>query len=257
MEALGRVVEAFIGKARQATVQVSTRGGVQPILSIESQLSHRRIMDIIEAATHRVLGGHIPNLKGLAALEVGEGPISYLNRMLANQAEIAIGVEIGGGSVGGQGDISRGFVIRAGVTKLPFPREHFSYILARMATQSAGDVGRVLRELGRVLTPGGHGVVVDYHPFGLFAKRGAARIRPPDSGVHRFGDYYRICRQVGLRVVDVREDYIDEGIRKIFKGDEIQAYRNLKGTPLLIFLFVYKPKLLKASKVESQQGLNL
>ena len=242
MEALGRVVESVIGKAKQATVQVSTRGGVQPILSVESQLTAPRIRDLIDASTHKVLSGAIPDLKGGTALEVGEGPVSWAARLLSAQAQSVMGAEIGGGSVGSQGDASRGFVVRGSVPKLPFPDKRFSYVMARLATQLQGDMVRALREISRVMAPGGQGVLVDYHPFGLYAKRGASRVRPADSGVHRFEDYYRFCRQAGLRVVDVREIFVDEGMRQLFHEEEIAAYRNLKGTPLLVFLFVYKPK---------------
>lgn len=242
MEALGRFVESLIGTAKKASVQVSTRSGVQPILSVESQLSGPRIRNIIESSTVKTLQHAVPELKGGAALEVGEGPAGWGGRLLAAQAPLAVGVEIGGGSVGRQGDISRGFVLRGSVARLPFPDGRFSYVLARLATQMQGDMVRALRELSRVLLPGGQGVIVDYHPFGLYAKRGANRVRPADSGVGRFQDYYRLCRQVGLRIMDVREAFVDEGARPLFKEEEIQAYRNLKGTPLLVFLFVYKPK---------------
>lgn len=242
MEALGRFVESVIGKAKQAKVQVSTRGGVQPILSIESQFSFGRIRDLIEASIQKVMANSIPDLKGGMALEVGEGPAAYGSRMLSAQAKMAVGVEIGGGSVGRQGDISRGFVVRAPLARLPFSGAIFTYFMARLATTLQGDVVRAVREIGRILAPGGQGVIIDYHPFGLYAKRGAGRVRPPDSGIHKLEDYYRLCRQASLRVVDVREVFIDEGMRQLFKDEEIYAYRNLKGTPLLIFLFVYKPK---------------
>lgn len=242
MEAVGRLTESLIGTAKKATVQVSTRGGVQPILSVESQLSPMRIRDVIDASITKVLQNALPDLKAGKALEVGEGPACFCARLLAAQAQMAVGLEIGGGSVGRQGDISRGFILRGGVARLPFSDGRFLYFIARLATQLQGDVVRALRELSRVLAPGGQGTIVDYHPFGLYAKRGANRVRPPDSGVHRFEDYYRLCRQVGLRIIDVREAFVDEGARQLFKEEEIQAYRNLKGTPLLVFLFVYKPK---------------
>lgn len=242
MEALGHVVESVIGKAKQATVQVSTRGGVQPILSVESQLSASRIRDIIELSTQKVLSGILPDLKGKTALEVGEGPVSWAGKLLGAQANLVVGVEVGGGSVGRQGDSSRGFVLRGQVARLPFEKDRFSYVLARLATQLQGDMMRALRELSRVMAPGAQGVLVDYHPFGLYAKRGASRVRPADSGIQRLEDYYRFCRQAGLRVVDVREAFVDEAARQFFREGEIGAYRNLKGTPILVFLFVYKPK---------------
>ena len=242
MEFLGRIVEALIGKAKNAKVQVSVRGGTQPVLSLESQLQQTRIRELIESASQKILWNTVPTLKGVSAIEIGEGQPVYSARLLACQAKVAMGVEIGSALVSRQGDASRGFVVRSSITRFPFRNESFSYFLARFATQYQGDLARALQELGRVLVPGGQGVVVDYHPFGLYAKKGTHRARPAESGVHRFEDYYRLCRQVGFRVVDVREVFIDEQLRQFFKEEEIHAYRNLKGTPLLILLFVYKPK---------------
>lgn len=242
MFVLGQLVEALIGKARQARTQVGSRGGVQPVLSLENQLSFARIRGLIDAATQKAIADAIPDLKGGMALEVGEGPVLYGARLLVCQAKKVVGVEIGGGSVGRQGDISRGYVVRGDVAHLPFGSGRFNYVLARLATVFQGDVTRAIREVGRVLARGGQGLIIDYHPFGLYATRGTTRLRPAESGVHRLEDYYHICKQAGVRVVDVREAMIDEGVRGLFEEGEIHVYRGLKGTPLLIFLFVYRPK---------------
>lgn len=242
MVALGRLVESAIGKARHARVQVGSRGGVRPLLSLEDQLALKRVRDIIDAATQRVISDSIPDLQGGVALEVGEGPVLYGSRLLACQAGKVIGVEIGGASIGRQGDISRGYVIRGAASRLPFENGRFSYFLARMATVFQGDVIRAIREMDRVLARGGQGVLIDYHPFGPYATRGAGRLRPAGSGIRKFEDYYSVLKQSGLLVVNVREVFVDEQMRKLFHEDEVPAYRNLKGAPLLVFLFVYKPR---------------
>ena len=242
MEGLGRVVEAVIGKAKRAKVQVSTRGGVQPILSVESQLDASRIRELIEAASQKVISGISPELKGQNTLEIGEGPALFFQKFFSCHAATVIGVEMGGASVPRQGDASRGFTVRAQAAKLPFADAGFGYVLGRFCSHFAGDMLRDARELSRVMKPGGQGVVVDFHPFGMWARSGGGRVRAPDSGVHRIEDYYRLFRQTGLRIVDVREAFIDEGMRQHFKDAETSAYRGLKGTPILIFIFVYKPK---------------
>lgn len=242
MEALGRVVEKAIGKAKQARVQVSSRSGVQPVLSVESQVPTNRIKEIIDVATQKVMSNTIPDIKGGAAIEIGEGPAMYNMKMLGNHAKTMVGVEIGAGQTGRQGDVTRGFVIRSQLARLPFSDASFNYFIARLATPFQGDLVRAIRELSRIVAAGGQGVLIDYHPFGMYAKRGTNRSRPADSGVARLEDYYRLFRQSGLRVVDVREAFVDESMRQHFKEEEIQAYRNLKGSPLIIFLFVYKPK---------------
>lgn len=241
MAFLGRIVEMVIGKAKEAKVQVGTRGGVQPILSVESLLDSGRVKELIESSTLRVMNSKMPDLSGLQTLEIGEGPASYGEKFLAYQAELAVSTEIGGGSVDRQGDISRGYVVRSSAGALPFENEKFSYILARLATPLQGDLVKGLREAGRVLKPGGQGVLVDYHPFGKYGKRGENKLRS-SSQIHSLEDYYTFCRDVGLRVIDVKEVFVNENMRKMFRQNEIQSYRDLKGTPLTIFIFFYKPK---------------
>ena len=242
MVALGRAVEGVIGKAKRAKVQVGSRGGVQPILSLESQLPTTRIRDLIDASVNRMLGEVIPDIHGGRALEVGEGPASHGPRLMSAQAGTAVGVEIGGGSLGRQGDVSRGYVVRADAGRLPFADGMFTYVLGRLATTLQGDVVRNMREIARVMAPGGQGLIIDFHPYGLYAKRGHERLRPVDTAVRSFEDYYRVCKMSGVRVVDMREIFIDEVMRKLFREEEIGAYRSLKGSPLLAFVFVYKPR---------------
>ena len=73
MEALGHLVEQLIGKAKRAKVQVESRSGVQPLLSLESQLAPPRLRELIEATTQRVVASAMPELEGQTTLELGEG----------------------------------------------------------------------------------------------------------------------------------------------------------------------------------------
>lgn len=242
MTSLGRLVEQLIGKARLAKVQVESRSGVQPIFSVESQLTYQRIRDLVESATQGVISNSIPNLKDQMAIEVCEGPPQFGPRMLGLQAQGVICVDIGGQQTLLQGDPTRGFVLRAQPARLPFANSRFNYVVGRMTTSFQSDMMRVIHELGRILSAGAQGIIVDYHPYGLYARRGTNRVRSAESGIRKFEDYYRFCRLAGLRVVDLKESFIDEEMRSFFKENEINAYRSLKGTPFLVFLFVYKPK---------------
>lgn len=242
MEVIGRFVERVIGHAQKAKVQVGTRGGVQPILSFESLLGTNRIGQLISVATERVVLPAIPELKEGTALDVGEGPPPFLKRFIERGARTAIGFEIGGGSQGTQGDQEKGYVVRGKVSAIPFGDDFFDYLTVRLATPFQGDIIKVVREVGRVAAPGGQGVLIDYHPYGLYAKKGPDRLRSVESSIRGAEDYYRICRAAGLRVVDLREAFIDENLRGFFEGDQLAAYRSLKGTPFAIFLFFYKPR---------------
>lgn len=243
---LGHAVERVIGTAKSARVQVSTRSGVQPIMALESLLPQNRLKALMDLSVQKLLAEAIPNLKGQNALEIGEGQAQFAAKFLASQADLSVSVEIGGASAGRQGDVTRGFVVRAQPHMLPFPASRFNYFVARIASPLHGDIVRTMRELGRIMNQGGQGAIVDYHPFGLFAKQGQGRLKSAETRITKLEDYYKICRQSGLRIVDVREAFVDDSVRNFFSEEEIQAYRNLKGTPLLVFLFVYKPKVVRS-----------
>jgi len=242
MEWLGHVVEHLIGSAKKARVQVESRTGMQPVLSIESQLPYERTKDLIDASIKRMMENALPNLEGHAALDIGEGPVLYASRLLGARAATAISYDIRSASAETQGDASRGFVVRGKPARLPFPANRFAYVIGRLASAFQGDVVRAATEMGRVMSQGGQGVLIDFHPFGLFAKRGAGRLKSAESNLRRFEDYYALMRKSGLRIVDLREIFIDEQVRQMFRNEEIAAYRSLKGTPLLAFFFLYKPR---------------
>lgn len=242
MAGTGRLVEKIIGEAHKAKVSVGTRGGLKPILSLESQFTPAKLREMIAAATERICVPAIPEMKGQSALEIGDGPSFLAPRFMSMQARMALGFEIGGTPSLRQGDSTRGYVARGHASALPFEKELFDYIGARLATSLQGDVIKAVKEIGRVLSPGGQGFFADFHPFGLYAKKGTERMRAVESTVRGMEDYYKVCRSAGLRIVDLREAFIDETFRSLFAGEEIQAYRNVKGSPLLIFVFFFKPK---------------
>lgn len=255
MEALGRVVEQAIGKAKRAKVQVGSRSGVQPVLSLESLLPPDRMKELIEEATKSVLAEAIPDIKGGTALEIGEGPALYGRKLLGSKASNSVAVEVGGKLTERQNDATRGFVVQAKPSRLPFQSQSFNYVLGRLATPHQGDIVKAVTEIGRVLAPGGQGVIVEFHPFGLYAKRGPQRMKSIESNLRKFEEYYRLCRKAGLRVVNLRESFVEENMRKLFAEGEISAYRSLKNTPILAFFFVYKLRRL-AVKQESKRELS-
>jgi len=242
MVGIGHLIEKIIGEAHKAKVSVGGRSGLKPILSLEGQLLPAKISQMIAFATERVCTPLIPNLKGQVAVEIGESPHLFLSRFVAQQARVPLGCEIKSSSTSRQGDSSHGYLVRGAPAHLPLEKDFFEYVAARLATHLQGDIVKAIKEIGRVTSPGGQGFFIDFHPFGLYAKSGGDRLRPVESTVHGVEDYYKVFRSAGLRVVDIRESFIDESFRTLFEGEEIQAYRNVKGTPLLIFIFFFKPR---------------
>lgn len=242
MFTLGTAVESVIGKAKVAKQQVGARSGVQPILSVESLIDTARLKVIIDSISRPILEAEVPELKGRLVLELGDGPANMGARLLAHQAGSAYYIEVSGQGSLRAGDSTRGYTLRAKPQALPFRSETFSYAIARLATQHQGDLRRAIVELSRVLIPGAQGVLVDFHPYGLYTKRGHGRIRPAESVISGVEDYYRAFREGGLRVVDIKEGFIDDAARRFFNEEEVSAYRQLKGSPLVAMIFFYKPR---------------
>lgn len=238
----GHFIEKIIGEAHKAKVSVGTRGGLKALLSLESQFTPAKIREMIAFSTEKIVSSVIPDLKGQAALEIGETPAQLLSRFLQQEARAAFHATISGGQIGRQGDSSRGYIVRGTPSSLPFDKDFFEYIAALLATRLQGDIVRAMKEVGRVLAPGGQGLLTDFHPFGLYAKKGTDRMRSVESTIRGIEDYYKICKLAGLRIADVREVFIDEEFRSLFSEQEIQSYRNVKGTPLIIFIFFFKPR---------------
>lgn len=243
MTTAGNFLERAIGHAQKAKAQVGTRGGLQPILSLESILGVNKIGELVNASVERYALPAVPELAGRTALDLGEGPPQLLKRFTEREARLSLGFEIGGGSQGQQGDARTGYVVRGKAQNVPVADNFFDYVALRLATPFQGDILRVVKEAGRVMSPGGQGVLIDYHPYGMFAKKGPDRLRAIESSIRGMEDYYRICRTAGLRVVDVREAFIDENVRSMFTAETQAAFRTVKGSPLTIFLFIYKPRV--------------
>jgi len=246
MTAAGNFLERAIGHAQKAKAQVGQRGGVQPILSLESILGVNKISELVNASVERYVTPAVPELSGHAAMDLGEGPPQLLARFTEREARLSLGFEIGGGSQGQQGDAKTGYIVRGKAQNVPIADNFFDYVALRLATPLQGDILRVVKEAGRVLAPGGQGVLIDYHPYGMFAKKGPDRLRAIESSIRGIEDYYRICRTAGLRVVDVREAFIDENARNMFTDEAQAAFRTVKGSPLTVILFIYKPRVRSA-----------
>lgn len=238
---VGTNIERLINSAKRVKTGVALKGGMQPILSLESQLPEQKISELILHASTVLLDQMIPNLKEMSGLEMADGNPIFSTQFMRMSASRTVFCEIGNQNPA-QGDLSTGFVMRADPSSLPFDDASFDYFIARLATPLQGDLARGIAELSRVMTAGGQGVLLDFHPYSLFAKDGSQRMRSLRSIIRGIEDYYKICKKSGLRIVNLKEYFIDEMSRSFFAPDLIPIYRNLKGSPLLIALFVYKPR---------------
>lgn len=245
MSLLGHAVEGLIGRAKKAKESVvPSSPSVKPVVALEGQLSATKLKDILFFSVDKLLSQASFRLVDQSALEIGDG-IGKLGETLKERgAGLVVQAEIGHPSalfspkhpVGGM------YAVQASIRCLPFEDRYFDFVLGNFVTPHQGDMAHSIREMSRLIAVGGGGILVDFHPFGLYAKRGPQRMKGSLSTIKGLEDYFRHCKASGLVVTDVKEAFLDDSVRSFFTtNDEKQAFRNLKDSPLLICLGVRKP----------------
>jgi SAM-dependent methyltransferase len=239
---VGTTLEHLIGKAERLGTNIKGSSmSAQPVLSLEGQIQLPKLKEVIAAASEKVIAPIIPSLIDKTALEVREGPARLTKLFKERGASVSVHADMGA-SAGSYGRPEAGTSsIRSVSSRMPFEDGFFDHIVALFANQYQGDILKGIKEFSRLLSMTGEGVFSDFHPFGMFAKRGNLRLRPAESPVRGVEDYYRICKSAGLKVTAVRESFIDESLRGLFvTEDEKASFRVIKETPLVIYIFVKK-----------------
>lgn len=243
MEKLGGAVEFAIGRAQKAKGSVSAASTVKPIIALEGQLPIQKIKELTNLSVDRIITPQIANMVDKSALEVTDGPMRFAPLLKEKGASVSVNFDIGGSSGTYPKEMKNSNIhtIRGSIRSVPFEDGFFDFIVANLATPAQGDITRSVRELSRALTLGGRLILVDHHPFGLFAKKGSARLRSQESVVRGVEDYYKICEAAGLSVAYIKEAFIDETLRSQFETPEEKAsFRSVKDSPFLIFLLTVK-----------------
>lgn len=242
MQGVGQFVEKAIGKARaaKATVVAGAPSTSQP--AFETSFGLSKLKEILTLANDRIVPPLLPELANKSAIEIAEGTGRFAVPLKEHGAKLVASLEIGTGVPVTNTDSTRQlYVIRGSLRRLPFADAFFDFCIANLATPHQGDFLKSLKEIGRVMAPGADLVVADYHPFGSYAKRGSARIKPVESTLRGMGDYFKVARLAGLRVRDIRESFVDETMRAAFVTPEEKiAYRTLKDNPIMVCLLLRK-----------------
>jgi SAM-dependent methyltransferase len=194
--------------------------------------------ELLREADARLLG-EPEELRGARVLEVGCGAASCA-RWLTRQGAVAIGLDLSGGMLRQAALASERTgvavpLVQAGAEQLPFPDGSFDLACSAFgAVPFVADPGRVMREVARVLRPGGRWVFAVNHPMrwmfsddpgpgGLTVSQSyfdrSPYVEVDADGVpgyvehHRtLGDRVRDIVAAGLQLVDVLEPEWPEGL---------------------------------------------
>ncbi len=140
----------------------------------------------------------------------------------------------------------------ADLTAIPLPDATMDLAVCALALTHCADLGPPIRELARVVRPGGRVVISDVHPFPvMLGAQGSYRRNQTDLGfvrnyIHLLSDYLTAFRAAGLGVVQCLEPlWGEQEIAAIrFAGempDLVDAA--VKGMPIVIVWELEKPPL--------------
>src|SRR5262249_55617112 len=166
--------------------------------------AHNPLMQAEEAIVSRILA----HLTAKRALDVGTGSGRYLPCLARTGARSVVGIDrsmamLRRGGAGGRGC--------AEACRLPFARAALDVINASLMVGDLADLAEFVREMTRVLAPGGHLVYSDFHP--TWHERGWQRtFRSADGALnvvayepHTIGDHLAAIDAASLLLIAIRQ----------------------------------------------------
>jgi malonyl-CoA O-methyltransferase len=173
------------------------------------------------------------DLRGRAVLDAGCGSGRYLLHAHRRGARRVLGVDLSaemlaqarGLGVGGWGLVESldpnsqplthtPWLIQSSIEAIPLRDKWAGLTVCGLTIGHVERLGTALAELRRVTRPGGTILCSDFHPIGhalgwrrefsADGQRYAVRHTP-----HLYSDWQRACATLGLRIVDLREPYLD------------------------------------------------
>jgi malonyl-CoA O-methyltransferase len=166
-------------------------------------IAHNPVMEVEQQVVEPLLR----RLGAARALDVGTGSGRYLP-VLAAAAGRSVGVDFSMAMLARGSGRAR---VCADACRLPFSRAAFDLVNASLMVGDVKDLAGWVREMARVLTPGGHLVYSDFHP--AWTRYGWTRtFRDADGALHRVAlephrmeDHLAALAAAGLHVQAIRE----------------------------------------------------
>ena len=126
------------------------------------------------------------------------------------------------------------------------PDESVQLIISTLTLAHIENLPDALSEWNRVLQPGGHIIITDFHPLAL--QKGAKRsfkhknkMFTVKNFIHSIDEIQIISGQLQWQVVRLEERMIDENVKSWFdEQDARAAFQSFKGTPVIYGLLLKK-----------------
>jgi len=161
------------------------------------------------AAEQSAIGPMIEATAPARALDVGTGTGRYLPLLASAGAKLVVGLDLSMAMLGRQKECRPR--VCADACRLPFTDSSFDLVCSSLMVGDVEDLGGWLREMSRVLAPGGHLIYSDFHPnwqdAGWRRTFRAADGRQYEIAFfpHAMEDHLARLRDEGLEVRAIRE----------------------------------------------------
>ena len=125
--------------------------------------------------------------------------------------------------------------------------ESCDLVFSTLTVAHIGNIGEALKEWRRVLKPGGHMLITDYHPDAL-AKGGQRTFKLNDrtvavrNHIHPISLLQTIAGQLGLQTIRCIEKKIDNSVRPFYEQQQaIPLFERFKGVNIIFGLHFKAP----------------
>lgn len=174
--------------------------------------AHNALMQAEESAMRDLM----PSLAGLRVLDLACGSGRYARVAVEAGATTCTGVDnsaamLETGRTENSGSIH---YIQGDTRQIPLRAACMDAVLCGLALGHVPHLDEALREIARVLVPGGAALISDFHPF-LFLDGKQRTFSAPDGEVyavehyaHLYSDYHRAAQRHGLTITHVSEPHL-------------------------------------------------
>ncbi len=177
-----------------------------------------------------------PDLRGRSVLDLACGTGRYSTLAMQAGAASVVAADFSPAMLA---RVSHPWRVRADLTQLPFADAVFDVVVSGLALSHAGSLERCMREIARVLRPGGALVYSDFHAAasaaGLtrsFKDSRNQRHVVPDSSVEVTAHRAALDR-CGLELESLQELRVAHEVHDSFAGGA-EFYRRWRGIPLVL-----------------------
>jgi malonyl-CoA O-methyltransferase len=185
----------------------------------------------------------LPPLAGVRALDLACGSGRYARCLAEGGAALVVALDFSAAMLH---RVARGNAVRGDLLTLPLRDAGFDVVVSGLALGHASDLRACMREIARVLKPGGTLLYSDFHP--LAQQRGHVRTFRDPRGALRvlpFAGHDRDEHLAALAAARLDLDALFEPragleFQEKFPASE-QFYRDWRGVPMLLIAQAHKP----------------